>query len=172
MLLVLSLLALLMFIGLLADLSIMFIRYQSFQQAVDEAAEASAKQVREGNSGDTLRVTAQLHIRLHGFNAEQVWVETCETDIERWKDGYFATLPASDPRYDPTSGTLEEPFVTMVDPETGAEVQQPIMQATELCDWDRLTSMVRVHAQIDSTTTFLRLLGIRAFTLTAVSQTS
>lgn len=137
LLLAFGFIALAAFIGLVTDISIMFVRYAALRQAVDSAAVAAAGQIREGTNYGTVALSARQYIRLHGLDATRVWVETCETDIAEWRK---------------------------TNPEPRPLTQMP---STDLCDWSDPRKLVRVRAQIDSQTTFLRLIGIEDFILTA-----
>lgn len=82
--LALGMIALLGFVGLTTDVSIMFIRYNNLRRAVDSAAIAAAGQVRqssEGASSDVITrasMAARQFIEFHGLNPRDVWVEMCE----------------------------------------------------------------------------------------------
>lgn len=148
LLLAFGFIALAAFVGLVTDVSIMFIRYAALRQAVDSAAIAAAGQIREGTDYGTVALTARQYIRLHGLNPTRVWVETCETDIIEWKERTGGTQPVIiDANGNPVG----------------------VMPETELCDWQDPRKLVRVRAQIDSETTFLRLIGIDDFILTAAA---
>jgi hypothetical protein len=125
------------FVGLVTDISILFIRYATLRRAVDAAALAAAGQVREGTDYGTVSMAARQYIVMHGLVPERVYVETCETDVHAYRQ--------------------ENGFGGTDYPET------------ELCNWDDPRKLVRVRAQIRSETTFLKLLGIDDFMLTASS---
>jgi hypothetical protein len=148
LLLAFGFIALAAFVGLVTDVSIMFVRFSTLRQAVDSAAVAAAGQIREGTDYGTVALTARQYIRLHGLDPTRVWVETCETDIVEWKEDNPGL----------------QPFTTNAAGET-----VNVMPETDLCDWDDPRKLVRVTAQIDSQTTFLKLVGIDDFVLTSSS---
>ncbi|NJL93774.1 MAG: hypothetical protein HC915_08585 [Anaerolineae bacterium] len=102
-LLAIGFIALAAFVGLVTDISIMFVRYATLRQAVDSAAIAAAGQVREGTSYATVALTARQYIQLHGLSPTTVWVETCETDIAAWaqeqRDNGVTNLALLEPIY-------------------------------------------------------------------------
>lgn len=147
-LLAIGFIALLGFTGLVTDISILFVRYSTLRRTVDSAAIAAAGQIREGTDYGVLAFTAREFIQLHGMTPHRVWVETCETDIHNWRN---------------STG----PWVGQPTPDPGADVEE--MGNTELCNWDNPRKLVRVTAQIESETFFLRILGIDGITLEASS---
>ena len=84
-LLALGFVALAAFVGLVTDISIMFVRYATLRRAVDAAAVAAAGQIREGSNYGTMAVAARQYVSMHGLEPRAVWVETCETDIAEWR---------------------------------------------------------------------------------------
>lgn len=140
-----GMIALIAFVGLVTDISIMFVRFSTLRRAVDSAALAAAGQIREGTDYATVALSARQYIALHGLKPHTVWVETCETDIAAW-------------RKEP--GNAAKPLDQM--------------PKTDLCDWDNPKKLVRVKAQIESETTFLKIIGIQNFLLTsaAISETA
>jgi hypothetical protein len=70
-------------------------------------------------------------------------LETCETDIARWREANPAVILSPDV---PISA---------------------VMPATELCNWENPQKLIRLSAQVRSRTLFLRLVGVDHFTLTA-----
>ena len=155
-LLAFAFIALAAFVGLVTDISILFVRYSTLRRTIDAAAIAASGQIREGTDYGTVALTAKQFIRLHGLEPSKVWVETCETDIAAWRTG---------------TGIFEGQGAH---PEGTYPSVQDDMPETELCDWDTPRKLVRVRAQIESETFFLRLIGIQALTLeaTAVSETA
>lgn len=151
LLLALGFIALAAFVGLVTDISIMFVRFATLRRAVDAAAIAASGQIREGTDYSTVALSARQYITLHGLQPHRVWVETCETDIAEWREDNPAPSPL------PANYSIADH-----------------MPETELCDWDRPRKLVRVTAQIDSETTFLRLIGINDFVITssATSETA
>ncbi len=147
-LLAIGFIALIGFVGLVTDISILFVRYSTLRRTVDAAAIAAAGQIREGSDYGTLAFTAREFIQLHGLTPHRVWTETCETDIYNWRNGTG-----------PWTGQGTHPL-----PEDVTN-----MGNTELCNWESPRKLVRVTAQIESETFFLRILGIDTITLEASS---
>ncbi len=157
LLLAFAFVALLAFVGLVTDVSLLFVRYASLRRAVDAAAIAAAGQIREGSNYSNVAMAAEQYINLHNLDASSVLVETCETDIYQWRAGLG-------------------PWQGVPHPESNSQ-WNPVnekMPTTELCDWADPHKLVRVSAQIESPTTFLSLLGIGSITLeaTSVSETA
>lgn len=126
-LLALAMVALLAFVGLVTDISLLFVRFSQLRRAIDAASIAAAGQVRENREYADIALAARQFIRLHGLDPERVLVQTCVTNPG---DPELCTTP---PR-----------------------------------------KLVRVLAQIDSPTTFLRLIGWQNVTLetSAVAETA
>jgi hypothetical protein len=152
---------LLAFIGIVTDVSLLFVRYTTLRRAVDAAAVAAAGQVRrpevttddltKATSGGgtaeeisnraagyayarnvaTVNLTARQYIEFYGLQPSAVLVDTCAT-----------VLAANDPI------TFNQLLC--------ANTQQP-------------RKLVKVTAQIESFTTFLRLIGWDRITLQATS---
>jgi hypothetical protein len=159
-LLAFAFIALIAFVGLVTDIALLFVRYAALRRAVDSAAIAAAGQVRESTTYAEVAVAAQQYIELHGLESDSILVETCETDIHKWRMGQ-APFVKADGSPDPH-------------PEADFKVVSKNMPETELCDWDDPRKLVRVSAQIKSPTTFLSLIGIKSITLesTSVSETA
>ncbi len=121
-LLALGMIVLLAFVGLVTDISLLFVRFSQLRRAVDSASIAAAGQVRENRDYADIALSARQFIRLHGLDPERVLVQTCVTNPGD------AELCVTPPR-----------------------------------------KLIRVIAQIDSPTTFLRLLGWDTVTLEASS---
>lgn len=158
---------LLAFVGIVTDVSLMFVRYSSLRRAVDAAAVAAAGQMRRAAATDeeivrakaeggtpeeiedrangyafarniaSVNLAARQFIELYGLSPTSVVVDTC------------ATLPPYDPA-NPADPELE------CDPD-----EQP-------------RKLVRVTAQVNSPTVFLRLIGWGDVLLeaTAISETA
>jgi hypothetical protein len=154
------------FVGIVTDVSLMFVRYSTLRRAIDAAAVSAAGQMRRAVPNDdeknraialggtqavidqralgyayarnvaNVNLAARQFIELYGLSPTTVLVDTCATT--RLPDGTF-----TDPQ---------------LECETG---QQP-------------RKLVRVTAQVDSPTVFLRLLGWGTVTLeaTAMSETA
>lgn len=166
-------LALLGFVGIVTDVSVLFIRYSTMRRAIDAAAIAAAGQMRrvadedgdafaqgEATSVANLNLAARQFIEVYGLNPKSVIVETCRAQqVARDLDGN--ALDGSGVRLFDDSGN-----VVSTDTELIARYRQ-------LCTSDEL-KLVRVTAQIDAPTVFLRLLGYPTVTLTesAISQTA
>ncbi|MBI1258617.1 MAG: hypothetical protein GC204_14205 [Chloroflexi bacterium] len=190
-------LALLGFVGIVTDVSVLFIRYSTMRRAVDAAAIAAAGQMRrvqdtklglavpiadgQATSVANLNLAARQFIEVYGLNPKSVLVETCRAqNVAYDANGHpldanghllFIDIPDEPPvghtktvPNDGTQGTL--PGVPTADSATIKKYQQ-------LCTADEL-KLVRVTAQIDAPTIFLRLLGYPTVTLTesAISQTA
>lgn len=152
---------LLAFIGIVTDVSLLFVRYTTLRRAVDAAAVAAAGQVRrpeitpddqtKANAGGgsaeaianraagyayarnvaTVNLTARQYIEFYGLQPSAVLVDTC------------ATVDATD---------------------------DPITFAQLFCgNNEQPRKLVKVTAQIESFTTFLRLIGWERITLQATS---
>jgi Flp pilus assembly protein TadG len=86
--LALGMIALLGFVGLTTDISLLFVRYSTLRRAVDSAAIAAASQVRQTGGdpseiaySDTIArasLSARQFIEFHGLDPTSVWVEMCE----------------------------------------------------------------------------------------------
>lgn len=148
------------FVGIAVDVALMFIRYSALRRAVDSAAIAAAGQVREGTDYATLQAVAASFIGMQGsVSPTSVRVETCETEIDDIIKGVIPPPPGFSA---PT--TAQEAINLLVNQ------QKP---PSELCKIPP-QKLVRVSAQLDSPTTFLRLLGWETVLLEAssVSQTA
>lgn len=153
-LLAISFIVLVAFIGLVTDISILFVRYGTLRRTVDAAAIAAAAQIREDSDFAALALTAREFIQLHGLEPHRVFVETCETDVHDWRMGRGEW--EGTPHLESAGWTLDQ------------------MGNTELCNWDSPRKLVRVTAQIESPTFFLKVIGINDITLeaTSVSETA
>lgn len=78
-LLAIGFIALLGFVGITTDVSLMFVRYAQLSRAVDSAAIAAANQMRQDRSLATVGLAARQFIEFHGLDPETVWVDTCLT---------------------------------------------------------------------------------------------
>lgn len=169
-------LALLGFVGIVTDVSVLFIRYSTMRRAIDAAAIAAAGQMRrvadedgdafaqgEAMSVANLNLAARQFIEVYGLNPKSVIVETCRAQqVARDSNGNALDAPGGN-RLFLDDGT-QNPVVTDT---------ELIAKYRELCTDDEL-KLVRVTAQIDAPTVFLRLLGYPTVTLTesAISQTA
>lgn len=126
-LMALTMIALLIFVGLVTDVGLLFVRFSQLRRAVDAASIAAAGQIRENRDYADVALSARQYIRLHGLDPDRVLVETCITN------------PG-------------DPDLCVIPPR----------------------KLVRVIAQVDSPTTFLRLIGWGDITLeaSAVAETA
>lgn len=72
--------ALLMFVGIVTDISLMFVRYSTLRRAVDSAAIAAAGQMRQDRNFANVQLAARQFVEFHGLDPELVLVETCQTE--------------------------------------------------------------------------------------------
>lgn len=174
-------LALLGFVGIVTDVSLMFVRYSTLTRAVDAASIAAAGQVRrqipfqseiadnctgvdaEGNawtpsnpcpeaeaaafsrSFGNIGVAARQFIEFYGLNPQAVLIDMCFTVSTRDPD--TGVLMAIDPE-------LQDDFDELCVGPQGRNAER---------------KLIKVTAQIESPTVFLRLLGFPAITLEANS---
>ncbi len=137
--LALGFIALLGFVGIVTDVSLLFVRFAALRRAVDSAAVAAAGQLRQDRDFGNVNLAARQFIEFHGISPDIVLVETCLTaEVED----------------DPMTAEVEE-------------------EDPELCTADQ-RKLVRVTAQINSSTVFLHLFGYRDITLeaSAISETA
>jgi hypothetical protein len=150
---------LLAFVGIVTDVSLMFVRYTTLRRAVDAAAVAAAGQVRRtlptaaeltaagGNKTvangyafarnvTNINLAARQFIEFYGLSPSNVSVDSCDT-----------LLPNKTP--------------------SASEVA--LMQLLECTNKDQPRKLVRVTAQLLSPTVFLRLIGWGTVTLEASS---
>ncbi|MDX2140107.1 MAG: pilus assembly protein TadG-related protein [Chloroflexota bacterium] len=133
--------ALIGFVGIVTDVSLLFVRYSTLRRAVDAAAVAAAGQMRRVDSSAVaaaddqsisyanMGLAARQFIEFYGLNPSDVIVETC------WvQNNDVATRPVDQ----------------------------------TLCTTDQ-RKLVRVTAQIESPTTFFNLFGFRTIRLQASS---
>jgi hypothetical protein len=131
--------ALLAFVGVVTDISLMFVRYTQLRRAVDAAAIAAAGQMRQDRDYATVQLAARQFIEFHGLDPVDVIVETCRYGLDYDGDG------------------------------TRTELDDP-----ELCPAGDQRKLVRVSAQVDSPTIFLKLIGWKDVRLesSAISETA
>ncbi len=174
--------ALVGFVGIVTDVSILFVRYSTLRRAVDAAAVSAASQMRrledsgiddsgvdttpgvaedEADSVANLNLAARSFIELYGLDPGNVIVETCRAQ-QVGRDLNDDPIDAAGIKLFNADGTVN----SAADART-VELYQ------ELCTADEL-KLVRVTAQIDAPTMFLYLLGYPTVTLTesAMSQTA
>jgi hypothetical protein len=191
--------ALLGFVGIVTDVSLLFVRYSSLRRAVDAAAVAAAGQMRratdptpangnaagdgEAQSFANLNLAARQFIELYGLSPRDVLVETCRAQQVAFdnfqrpldRDGtlmynYQLYNGVYRVRIDDVNG---DGSINQDDRRNAAANLEDIRRYEQLCTRDEL-KLVRVTAQIDSPTVFLSLLGYPSITLTesAISQTA
>ena len=78
-LLAIGFVALIAFIGITTDISLLFVRYSQLSRAVDSASIAAANQVRQDRTLASVRLAATQFIEFHGRNPVQIDVQMCET---------------------------------------------------------------------------------------------
>ncbi len=191
-------LALLGFVGIVTDVSVLFIRYNTMRRAVDAAAIAAAGQMRrvadptpgDANADDeaisvaNLNLAARQFIEVYGLNPKSVIVETCRAQQVARDDAGTpydngGNPSGTDPNYPYTdsSRTTINPAAHKLfnaDGTVNSAADPAVVERyKQLCTPDEL-KLVRVTAQIDAPTIFLRLLGYPTVTLTesAISQTA
>jgi hypothetical protein len=155
--------ALIAFVGITVDVALLFVRYSALRRAVDAAAIAAAGQIREGTDYATLQSVAASFVGLQGsVDPKTVIVDTCETEVD---DAIKGRIPGA-PSFTgfPPNERSAKALDWLVD------VKKP---PSEICRKPP-QKLVRVSAQLDSPTTFLRLLGWPTVKLEAssVSQTA
>lgn len=174
--------ALVGFVGIVTDVSLLFVRYSTLRRAVDAAAVAAAGQMRripdptpgdgiaedQASSVASMNLAARTFIEYYGLNPQQVLVETCRAQ-NIFLDAQGRPMDNAAPRnllYNYDSNGIR----TTPNPAANAAVRR---RYEELCTRDEL-KLVRVTAQIQSPTVFLSLLGHSTITLTetAISQTA
>lgn len=75
--LALGFIGLLAFVGLVTDVSIMLVRHNQLVRAVDSAALNAANQMRSDRSFAQVGVAARMMIEMHGFESDEILVQTC-----------------------------------------------------------------------------------------------
>ncbi|MBK8021337.1 MAG: hypothetical protein IPK19_07850 [Chloroflexi bacterium] len=164
------------FVGIVTDVSLLFIRYSTMRRAVDAASVAAAGQMRriidetptdgiaqdEATSVAQLNLAAREFIELYGLSPTNVLVETCRAQQVPRDPSTEAPLDRSGVPLFNSDGTIN-----------GGANGDDVRRYRQLCTEDEL-KLVRVTAQIDAPTIFMRLLGYDTITLTesAISQTA
>ncbi|NJL56181.1 hypothetical protein HC928_14110 [bacterium] len=130
--------ALIGFVGITVDVSLLFVRYSTLRRAVDSATIAAAGQMRQDRNIGEVQMAALQFIEFHNLDPRRVVVHTC----------------ANSPDMD-----LSTPDILDEDP--------------EICTADQ-RKLVRVTAEIDSPTVFMRLFGFDDVVLSAsaISETA
>jgi hypothetical protein len=152
---------LLAFIGIVTDVSLLFVRYTTLRRAVDAAAVAAAGQVRrpEATTADITKATTG------GGSAEAIANRAAGYAYAR----NVATVNLTARQYIEFYGL--QPSAVVVDTcATVLEANDAITYAQLFCDdTQQPRKLVKVTAQIESFTTFLRLIGWDKITLQATS---
>lgn len=176
-----SMVALVAFVGIATDVALLFVRYTALRRAVDSAAIAVAGQVRTGVDFAKLNNVARQFVQLQGgIDPDTVKVETCETDIADYSAAYRVlkglaptdTIPPDS--IDIAEGrTFFDPLNHVIRGVGDLYTPPSTYPKSELCKFDP-QKLVRVSAQIESDTAFLVIVGWRTVTLVAstVSQTA
>jgi Flp pilus assembly protein TadG len=148
--LALGFIILLAFVGIVTDVSLMFVRYNTLRRAVDAASVAAAGQVRKTlpNPSEIAQAGGNMTVA-EGYAAARNYA-ALNLAARQFIEFYGLT---------PTNVTIETCASRPGDP--------------ELCTPDQ-RKLVRVIAQVDSPTVFLRLLGWPTLTLeaTAIAETA
>ncbi len=163
--LALGFIALIAFVGIVTDVSLLFVRYSTLRRAVDAAAVAAATQMRRvQNTSSTVGVdtggstsvanmnlAARQFLNLYSLDPSDVTVETCQSQMVAFQDD-------------------GQPTFTGIFDDNGRMVMSPEQQEknyNDVCKDGR--KLVRVTASIQSPTVFLRMLGMQDVTLTVSS---
>lgn len=188
--LALGFMALLAFVGIVTDVSLMFVRYSTLRRAVDAASIAAAGQMRrtlddptateadiQADSYANMNLAARNFIELYGLDPDNVIVETCYSqNIELAENPvtHRQDVPLDHngvPLYNYSlTGEIDRTNNNGINP---AADESDRLDYEELCTRNEL-KLVRVTAQVNSPTIFLRLFGFRTITLqeSAISQTA
>ncbi|MCU0475608.1 MAG: Tad domain-containing protein, partial [Anaerolineae bacterium] len=67
------------FLGLVTDVSLLLVRQNQLIRAVDSAAINAANQMRSDRSFGQVGLAARMMIEMHGFESEEILVQTCES---------------------------------------------------------------------------------------------
>ncbi len=136
-LLAIGFVALLGFVGITTDVSLMFVRYAQLSRAVDSAAIAAANQMREDRSLATVGLAARQFIEFHGLDPETVWVDTCLT---------VTTQGIGDPDYEELCTEDQAKLVRVK-----AYIKQPtvFMRILGIPEFELLASAVSQTAALD-----------------------
>ncbi len=188
-LLAIGFVVLLGFVGIVTDLSLMFVRYNALSRAIDSAAVAAAGQFSRKESDDVnfTRTTfaARQFLEFHGIDPSTVVVDTCTSIPAEWSDQEFFSGPDGEMG---TADDVSNPNFTeyqtldAISPDARTEAQQNRLEEIEyqrevhdaVCDDGSGRKLVRVQASVEVPTTFMNLFGQETFMLTAaaVSETA
>ncbi|MEO0563135.1 MAG: pilus assembly protein TadG-related protein, partial [Chloroflexota bacterium] len=138
------------FVGIVTDVSLLYIRYAALRRAVDSAAVAAAGQVRTDRAATAPKLAAIQFLEFHGITTDNVFVETCQDMPPDW----------ANPDWRLDSATEEQ--------------QQNAALYDEVCQDQR--KLVRVTAFIESPTVFMSIPPFNFDTITlsasAISETA
>ena len=152
--LALGFIVLLGFVGVVTDVSLLYIRYAALRRAVDSAAVAAAGQMRTDREPTAPKLAAIQFLEFHGINTNSVFVETCADMPPFWNDPVSADHVDDDGNVLPSDSPERENRKGLYD---------------EVCDSQR--KLVRVTAFIESPTVFMSLppFNFETITLSAAS---
>lgn len=85
LILALGFIILLLFVGIVTDVSLLYVRYAGLRRAVDSAAVAAAGQFRRDRDYLNMESAARQFLEFHGVPADEVYVDTCENIPPNWK---------------------------------------------------------------------------------------
>lgn len=190
LLLAFGFLVLLGFVGIVTDLSLLFVRFTALRRAVDSAAVAAAGQFNRTESDqinkERTTFAARQFLEFHGIDPSGVIVDTCSSvpnnvtpaspDNWNYTDADIAAVEGGGPR--PVGVPLD---IDNEDAATLMRYQREVFN--DVCDPESEgdptaalsgRKLVRVQASISVPTTFMSLFGYTEFDLTAsaVSETA
>lgn len=178
--------ALCAFVGIVTDVSLLFVRYSTLRRAVDSAAVAAAGQMRRDPNQPTeadeqaasiahLNLAARQFIEVYGLNPSQVLVETCQAQQLPFRT---VTIGAYT-QVRPLDTSSQELYLYSPNPPYAKTGDNPAANPEDRRRYEQLCKdnelkLVRVTAQIEAPTVFLRLLGFPSITLeeSSISQTA
>ena len=192
-LLAIGFVVLLGFVGIVTDLSLLFVRYNALSRAIDSAAVAAAGQFsrKESDQVNFERTTfaARQFLEFHGIDPAAVLVDTCTSVPAAWdRTAEQVNNRGADPE-DPSDDFLEtnvnyteyeriraipEANRSPADQDLFEEIEYQYDVYDAVCDDGSGRKLVRVQASVEVPTTFMNLFGQETFTLTAaaVSETA
>ncbi|MFW5771936.1 MAG: hypothetical protein ACOCZH_01340, partial [Phototrophicaceae bacterium] len=137
--LALGMIALLGFVGITTDVSILFVRYSTLRRAVDSAAIAAAGQMREDRSIATVSLTARQFIEFHGLSPRDVWVETCHNQPRIDRDPLEPGLQHEPRTVIDARNAMEAAEQTVADSVAAGDPQSTIISYQQAADGARQT---------------------------------
>jgi hypothetical protein len=118
--LALGFIALIAFVGIVTDVSLMFVRYSTLSRSVDSAAIAAAGQMRSDRNFGDVGIAARQFVEFHGLNPEEVLVETCQSTMKDHdanpatpNEGDKSLCPKDQRKLVRVSATINSPTVFM-----------------------------------------------------------